>query len=174
MDTIAQPLIEAAQRGAPREIERLMDAVWPNAYRLAYSILGDSAAAQDAAQDACITIYHNVKSLRSAAAFRVWTYRIIVRAATRMQRRELNPQEIIEPAPAPDAIEILDLWRALAEIPRQLRVVVVLRYFEDLNSREIADVLGIPDGTVRVRLATAMRRLRPLLSDEDEVPLYAI
>ena len=174
MNTIPQALIEAAQTGDRTELGRLLEAVWPDAYRLAYSILCDRAAAEDATQDACITICRTITSLRSAAAFRVWTYRIIVRAAMQIHRRKPDFEGMSQSAQPPDPAEIVDLWHALAEIPRHLRAIVVLRYFEDLNSREIADVLGIPDGTVRVRLAAAMRRLRPLLSDEDEGQLYAV
>lgn len=63
-----------------------------------------------------------------------------------------------------DETASVDVWQALS-LPKKLRDVVVLRYFEDLSSREIASVLGVPDGTVRFRLMIAKRRLRPLLDD---------
>jgi RNA polymerase sigma-70 factor (ECF subfamily) len=163
---IPLPLVEAAQRGSTADLDALVEAVWPNACRLAFAILGDGASAEDTAQEACITMYRSITSLRSAAAFRVWFYRILVRAARGVQakndRREPHAQEA--PYRVDDAAS-LDVWRALATLPKNLRDVVVLRYFEDLSSREIASVLHIPDGTVRFRLMIAVRRLRPLLSD---------
>lgn len=59
----------------------------------------------------------------------------------------------------------MDVWRALQSLPADMREVVVLRYFEDLSSREIAAILRIPDGTVRFRLSRAKQQLRPLLDD---------
>jgi len=63
---------------------------------------------------------------------------------------------------------LLDVWNALDMLPQNLREVVVLYYYADLSSREIASVLDIPDGTVRFRLMVARRRLRDPL-DEDSV-----
>jgi RNA polymerase sigma-70 factor, ECF subfamily len=164
-------LVEAAQRGSPADIDALVEAVWPDACRLAYAILGDRASAEDAAQEACITMYRSITSLRSAAAFRVWFYRILVRAASGVREKSRRQQPNAEDLSyrVDDAASI-DVWRALAALPKHLRDVVVLRYFEDLSSREIASVLRIPDGTVRFRLMIAMRRLRPLLSDRPESP----
>lgn len=167
MKRIPEETIEAARTGGAVEVERLMEAAWSDAYRLAFSVLGDAEAAKDAAQEACVTMYRAVGSLRSSAAFRVWLYRIVVRAAMEQQRRSVLPvAERADVNGSPD--QTIDVWRALDALPPKLRAVVVLRYFEGLNSREIASVLRVPDGTVRFRLASAMRRLRPLLSDTDE------
>lgn len=167
MKRIPEETIEAARTGGTAEVERLMEAAWPDAYRLALSVLGDAHLAQDAAQEACVTMYRAIGSLRSSAAFRVWLYRIVVRAAMEQQRRSAQaaPESAIASG---DPEQTMDVWRALDALPPKLRTVVVLRYFEGLNSREIASVLRVPDGTVRFRLASAMRRLRPLLSDTDE------
>lgn len=167
MKRIPDETIEAARAGGAAEVERLMETAWPDAYRLAFSVLGNAEAAQDAAQDACVTMYRAIGSLRSSAAFRVWLYRIVVRAAMEVQRRGTQPAPQTA-VPSADTELTIDVWRALNALPPKLRAVVVLRYFEGLNSREIASVLRVPDGTVRFRLASAMRRLRPLLSDTDE------
>ena len=58
------------------------------------------------------------------------------------------------------------MWRALDALPRALRTVVVLTYFEELTSAEIAGVLGIPAPTVRFRLMRARQRLKPLLDPD--------
>jgi len=69
---------------------------------------------------------------------------------------------------ATDQSATIDVWRALSALSHKLREVVVLRYFEDLSSPEIASVLGVPEGTVRFRLMIARQRLRPLLGDYNE------
>jgi RNA polymerase sigma-70 factor, ECF subfamily len=167
---MAQPvpseLVEAARRGSALEIERLLQAVWPVAYRLAYSVLGDRETAQDAAQESCVILYRTIASLRDPAAFRTWFYRIVVREASSLKRRHLESNIGEEPAQqVEDRTTALDVWRALSTLPHHLRDVVVLRYFEDLPSREIASILRIHDGAVRFRLMVARRRLRPLLGD---------
>lgn len=168
---VSAELIEAAQKGAPSEVERLLEAIWPDAYRLAYSVLRDAQRAEDAAQEACIIIYRTIASLRSPLAFRVWVYRIVVRAAI-----GLRPQGIAEqislPIEATEAsVTAIDVWRALSTLPTKLRDVIVLRYFEDLSSREIACIMRLPEGTVRFRLAIAKRRLRPqLICTDQKIP----
>ncbi|MBC5798576.1 MAG: sigma-70 family RNA polymerase sigma factor [Candidatus Eremiobacteraeota bacterium] len=90
----------------------------------------------------------------------------MVREASELKRRRSRIERATEPAAnTVDQTASMDVWRALSALPQKLRDVVVLRYFEDLSSREIASVLRIPEGTVRFRLMIAKRHLRPLLSD---------
>ncbi|MEO6912468.1 MAG: RNA polymerase sigma factor, partial [Candidatus Baltobacteraceae bacterium] len=163
-------LVEAARDGSPAQIERLVEAIWPDAYRLARAILGERQGAEDAAQEACIILYRTISSLRSSDAFRAWFYRIVVREASELKRRGYRIGQAPEAAPdCTDQTAAIDVWRALSALPQHLREVVVLRYFEDFSSREIASILQIPDGTVRFRLMIARRRLRPLLGDTPEI-----
>jgi RNA polymerase sigma factor (sigma-70 family) len=167
---MAQPvpsaLVEAARCGGALEIERLLQAVWPVAYRLAYSVLGDSETAQDAAQESCVILYRTIASLRDPAAFRAWFYRIVVRKASSLRPRHVESNVGKEPAQEmEDRTTTFDVWRALSMLPQHQRDVIVLRYFEDLPTREIASILRINDGAVRFRLMVARRRLRPLLGD---------
>jgi RNA polymerase sigma-70 factor, ECF subfamily len=166
----APELVEAAIQGGPPEVERLIEAVWPDAYRLAYAILAERQSAEDVAQESCVIIYRTIGSLRAAAAFGVWFYRIVVRRATEAKKRRNRIDPVItDTTVAEDCTATIDIWRALASLPADLRDVVVLHYFEDLSSREIAAILRIPDGTVRFRLMTAKRRLRPLLDHASPV-----
>lgn len=163
---VPSALVEAARCGGALEIERLLRVAWPVAYRLSYSVLGNREAAQDAAQESCVILYRTIASLRDPAAFRVWFYRIVVREASRLKRRHVESNAGKEPAQqSEDRTPAFDVWRALSTLPRHLRDVIVLRYFEDLPSRQIASVLRISDGAVRFRLMVARRRLRPLLGD---------
>jgi RNA polymerase sigma-70 factor (ECF subfamily) len=161
-------LVDAARTGGRDEIELLLRTVWPDAYRLARAIVGEGQTAEDAAQEACIIVYRTIASLRSSAAFRTWFYRIVVREAAELKRRRSRTEPAEATAIAADQTAPIDVWRALSALSQKLREVVVLRYFEDLSSPEIAAVLGIPEGTVRFRLMIARRRLRPLLDDYSE------
>ena len=161
-------LVLAAQSGDERDIERLLRVIWPDAYRLAGAILLDRAIAEDVAQEACIKVYRGIAALRIPQAFRSWLYRIIVREALKHKKIQALPvSESLSASYCDDPTASLDLWHALGTLPNTLRAVVVLRYFENLTSREIGAVLGVPHPTVRFRLMTALRRLQPLLAQSD-------
>jgi RNA polymerase sigma-70 factor, ECF subfamily len=164
-------LIEAARAGAPQDVERLIEAAWPHAFRIARSILHDHALAEDAAQDACASVYLAIPTLRSADAFSVWFYRIVVRAAWAIERRR-PPLAVIEPSVDETrdfdrSVMRLDVLSALARLSAAQRTAIVLHYYAGLNSREIAAVLRIPDSSVRFHLMRAKRVLERLLSDRD-------
>lgn len=158
--------IAAACAGDREQIERLLEDAWPHAYRIAFSILRDPELAKDTAQDACASVLTGIGSLRSPQAFRVWFYRIVVRAATHAVRG-MQPQPLHERTPAAhaDTAQRIDLQSALGELSPVQRTAVVLHYYAGLNSSEIGGITGVPSATVRFRLAMAKRRLRGLLEE---------
>jgi len=166
-------LASAASSADAGEREALVRVLWPNAYRIAWSILGDHGAAEDAAQAACATICAKLPSLSDARAFAGWAYRIIVshardhaRASSRLRRREsLGFDEVAAHSTHDDPSGRLDLESAIARLPESLRLPLELHYFVGLSSAEVGTALGLPAATVRFRLMIARRRLRPLLSD---------
>jgi RNA polymerase sigma-70 factor (ECF subfamily) len=163
-----QEQVAAARRGDANAITDLVRSVWPDAYRIAWSILQDHADAEDAAQDACARMMTTLASLRDPARFGVWFYRIVVNQARQKQREHLRRRDLTQDTHVvgltPD--ERIDVARAIAALDPSLRIVIVLRYFYDLNSSEISAVLGINAVTVRWRLMRAHRRLRPLLEPQ--------
>ncbi|MDQ2681559.1 MAG: RNA polymerase sigma factor [Candidatus Eremiobacteraeota bacterium] len=168
-------VIEAAKDGGSAQIELLVETAWPDAYRLALAIVGERQRAEDAAQEACIILYRTISSLRTPAAFRSWFYRIVVREASEIKRRGIRTEPASQSiVPTADETASIDIWRALSALPHNLRTVVVLAYFEDLKSREIASILRIPDATVRFRLMIAKRRLRPLLGNAYEPATHPV
>ncbi|HYF80498.1 MAG TPA: sigma-70 family RNA polymerase sigma factor [Symbiobacteriaceae bacterium] len=142
------------------------------AVRIAYSFTGSVTVAEDAVQEAFIQVLRNISSLRDPTAFRPWFYRIVVNAARRLSRNthrclplNLDEHDKADPsAVTPDeavleAEEVRQLWQAIALLDEGHRVPIVLRYFIKLSEREIAEILGIPPGTVKSRLHTARRML---------------
>lgn len=171
--------IEAARAGDSAALDALLRAIWPDAYRIALSILRAPAAAEDAAQEACARMMLAIGGLRSSAAFGVWFYRLVVREALAIERRTrahdvLDPQTVASASPLTDALVRLDVLRALGALPPRQRAVVALHYYADLNSREIAGILRVPEGTVRYRLSLARRRLETLLAAHAPRPLAKV
>ncbi|HTX60434.1 MAG TPA: sigma-70 family RNA polymerase sigma factor [Verrucomicrobiae bacterium] len=169
-------LIDAARRREEGASDRLVAAAWPHAYRIAYSIVRERSAAEDAAQEACAIVYRRIVQLRAAQAFRVWFYRIVMRAATQLERRNLVLRAI-EWRSGPgddldDCIVRVDVLQALAKLTRAQRTAVVLHYYAELNSREIGEVLDVPGSSVRFHLMQAKRRLEELLG-ERRLPAFA-
>jgi RNA polymerase sigma factor (sigma-70 family) len=175
-------LARAASGGDERDYETLVRALWPNAYRIAWSVLGERGAAEDAAQAACAAICVKLHDLADVRAFPGWAYRIIVshardhaRARARLRRRETvgydeaagvttrnDPRARLDLEVADDR---LDLEAAIGMLPEPLRLALELHYFVGLTSSEVGRALGVPAATVRFRLMIARRRLRPFLSD---------
>lgn len=148
-------------------LERLIAAVWPDAYRLAAGIVHDRGLAEDVAQEACAAMAVALASLKDARAFRTWFYRLVVHEAINVARRQPKLASIDESAFKPieeDRAQSLDLANALRRLPREQRAVVLLHYYAGLNSREIAEAAHLPASTVRFHLMLARRALRRAIS----------
>jgi RNA polymerase sigma-70 factor (ECF subfamily) len=163
--SVHEKLVDEAINGSADALQRLLGAVWPDAYRIAHSIVRNRAAAEDAAQESCATVYRCIASLRSADAFRVWFYRIVTREALRQCRASTALTAVAVTPDSPDRESGLDISRALESLSPDLRAAVVLHYYAELTSKEIGGVLGVAAATVRFRLMIARRRLKPLLSE---------
>jgi RNA polymerase sigma factor (sigma-70 family) len=161
--------IDAAQHGDAQALESLIATAWPHAFRIAFSMLRHPMSAEDAAQDACARVVHALPGLRSSAAFGLWFYRLVVREVLIHERRRrvhepLDPLALPSDSGLTDALVRLDVLDALGTLPPKQRAVIALHYYADLSSREIAGVLGIPDGTVRYLLSLARKQLETALA----------
>jgi RNA polymerase sigma-70 factor, ECF subfamily len=166
--------VNAARAGDAEATAELLRLAWPNAYRIAWSILQERGAAEDAAQDACARVLSALDGLRSSERFAPWFYWIVVNESRRRLRsnaREVSLEsglrrenEISADSEATRAGHI-DLRRALASLEPDLRLAIVMRYYFGLSSTEIARIVNASPVTVRWRLMIARRRLRTLLEE---------
>jgi RNA polymerase sigma-70 factor (ECF subfamily) len=161
-----------AQAGDAEAFSVLASQAVERLHGVAYRILRDADRADDATQRALISAWDHLGELRDPDRFDAWTYRLVVHAAYREARRERSQHDRIRLIPmhgASDADpfgEIADrdlLDRAFRSLSPEHRAVMVLHHYADLPLAEIADVLGIPVGTVGSRLHHAARRLRAVL-----------
>ena len=171
-------LVERAQGGDLGAFEDLASATHPRLYRIALGILRDSDRAKDAAQDALIDIWRNLRTLRDPGAYVTWSNRVAVRACLRevRQRRHLPPYPLSEvrwesrAADTTDAVLDHDqLERGFRRLSVEHRAVIVMRYLLDLPYDDIAAVLEVSPGTVASRLNRAMGALRAAI-EADERP----
>jgi len=155
--------VRAAQRGSASGIEALFRLHWPRAYRAAYLVVHDTAAAEDIAQEAFIAAVRNLDRFDRSRPFGPWLHRIVVNRAIDWTRtRQLRAEaELVEDVPAPPR-EPLDgsLLGALAALPPEHRAVIVLRHLLGYTPGEIAELLGLPRGTVNSRLRRGLDSLQ--------------
>jgi RNA polymerase sigma-70 factor (ECF subfamily) len=151
----------AARAGDRAALERLLHAHADRIHAVCRRIVGNAEDALDATQEAMIAVARGITRFDGSARISTWIYRVATNAALdelRRQRRRPVPAEPVigadpraEPTAAVDAR--LDIDAALATIPEDFRIAVVLRDLCDLDYAEIASILDVPPGTVRSRIA---------------------
>lgn len=129
----------------------------------AWSVLRDHHAAEDVAQEALVTAYRKLASLRRGEFFAAWVCRIARREAQRELRRRKRERQALadQPPRQPDRDEAgqQELMRAVVALPPRMRALVMMAYFEDRSAAEIAHLQDCPVGTVTKLLSRARRRL---------------
>lgn len=145
-----------------------------SAYRLAYSYVRNKEDALDIVQDAIHKAFISIEKLKHTGSLKSWFFRIIVTTSLDFIRKQKKVHvmddenlEVILPG-SHDHYPNLDLAQSLEELPGKYRVVIILRFFEDMKIDEIAEVLHENVSTVKTRLYQGLQRLRVNLSEEDQ------
>lgn len=170
-------LVERAAKGDQQAFEALVRASSNRLFAIAWRILRDHHLAEDAVQQALVTIWDELPRLRDPDRFEAWTYRLIVRAAMAEARRgrrgalvRLLPDDA-DASPAPDQYRpIADrdrIERGFRRLTPEQRAVLVLQHYAGLSLTEIADALGIPVGTAGSRIHYAARALRSAIEADE-------
>ena len=178
VEDVDAELIGRAQHGDEEAFASLAVAVGDRLHAVSHRILRDTDLAEDATQQALLTIWRDLPQLRDPARFDAWSYRLLVRACyaearrTRRAAPNLHLLPVDQPVAGEGLSSVVDrdqLERGFRRLSIDHRAVVVLHHYLDLPLDEVADVLGVPVGTVRSRLHHAMRGLRAAL-DADARP----
>ncbi|MFI6600724.1 RNA polymerase sigma factor [Nonomuraea sp. NPDC050536] len=153
-------LVRTAQRGDALAMQELLAVLAPYVGRLAGPIALDDG--QDAAQEALIAIFTNLKQLKEPAALFGWARAITVREAVKVARKagRARPAELHEVPDRGDPQLSADVRDVLERLSPEHRCVLVLRDLEGLDEESIGALLAVPAGTVKSRLFRARRRFR--------------
>lgn len=177
---------ETGEKGAAQQLEQILTNGLAPLYRSAYRILGNSADAEDAVQDALLAAYTHLNQFRGQAEISTWLTTIVLNCARMHVRRwprhvyvsldesggELQPPSMFDrlsdhrPNPEDESIksEISDRLNHLhRQLSPTLRTAFQLRDIEGLSVRETARILGTPTGTVKAQSARARKRLKELM-----------
>lgn len=168
-------LVARSRCGDTAAYDQLVGAYQHRIFSLAYRITGNREDAWDAAQEAFLKAYRNLRGFHGRAAFSTWLHRIAVNAALDVVRRRPAqlPVSLDVPLSALDdpADEVMRkdvqqrVHRAIATLPFEQRVVIALRDLQGMRYEEIAEALQIPVGTVRSRISRGRETLRVMLAD---------
>ena len=162
--------------GDESAIEQLIYVYQGNVFRLALSVLNDPVDAHEATQDTFIAMLRGLKSYRERSSFKAWLYTIALnisrnrlRKRKTLERLNRSLQAIFrvqsQKMPSPEEAVIQNekdaaLWKALNRLGEKQRIPLVLRYFHNLSTAEIAEIMDINEGTVHSRLHIGRERLR--------------
>ena len=153
-----------------REFEERLRESATLAVRVAYGVVRNHQDAEEIAQEAFVRAYRSFSSLRDRAAFRAWLVRLTWRLAIdrwRSDRRRKVREDAGDTVAVASTAEAMAsanerarrLWRAIDELPEKLRQAIVLSAIEGYDVREVASLLGLPEGTVKSRLFLARKGL---------------
>jgi RNA polymerase sigma-70 factor (ECF subfamily) len=160
-------LVRRARQGSHEAASELFRHHWRAAWQIAYSVLGSRAAADDAAQEAMISAFRSLEGFDVRRPFGPWIKRIAYNRAVDELRRRRPDSASTEPEdPAPELAAAGPASAAVARLSLDRRTVIVLHYWLDCTQAEIAEILGVPTGTVASRLGRALDELRSRLEEE--------
>jgi RNA polymerase sigma factor (sigma-70 family) len=172
-------LVARAQDGDREAFSTLAAASYSRLHRVAQNILSDLDLADDATQQALVSMWRNLPRLREPSRFEAWSCRILVNACYSEARKAhrwlpaLDPERDEDPGSAAALSGVVyrdQLERAFRRLPIDQRAVVVLHHYLDLPLDRVAEVLDIPLGTVHSRLHRAMGALRAALEADARLP----
>lgn len=166
-------LVERAQEGDDVAFTELVDLDGDRCYAIAYRILRDVERAQDAVQQAFLLAWRELPRLRDPERFEVWLHRLVVNACYEELRRyrrwsaNVRSLPVDGPGRSDETVAIGDrdaLERAFTALSPEHRAVVVLHHHAGFPLASIAEIVGVPVGTVKSRLHYATRILRETLA----------
>jgi len=193
MDHDEEERLQSWRRGDEAAARELFARYYPRAVRIALLSGLSSADAQDCAQDAFVQAYERRTQLRDLKAFPLWFHRIVTRrildtlSGPRKRERPLESESGAESwsaaqmasyAPPSDELVVLaeereEIWRWVQALAPRARTAIVLRYYADFSSREVASMLDVREGAARVILHRAIAELRERMRAAHEpTPAY--
>lgn len=161
-----ESLVKRAQRGDADALEEVISATFRLVRKLAAPLL-PACAVDDAVQETYLIVVQKLHYLQNPAAFRSWLSRIALHVCYGWRRKSRPTEELSEAHAVTDLAQSdqrLRLQSALNVLSKNDRDILILREYLGLSYEEIADVLVLPEGTVRSRLFNARKRLRELLT----------
>jgi RNA polymerase sigma-70 factor, ECF subfamily len=163
---------QQAVEGDERAFAALVGPLVEPALRLAYSMLGDRAEAEDATQEALTSAWRKLGQLRGDSPVRPWLFAIVINRCRNTRRtRWFRLIRLADPVsrgePKELSLDRLEIDRAIKALPERDRQALFLHFYLDLPLEEVAEALNISASAAKARIYRACARLRPGLTEED-------
>jgi RNA polymerase sigma-70 factor (ECF subfamily) len=161
-----------SRRGDRRALEALVERHFASAYRLALRLLGDPGSAEDAAEEAFLGLIRGAPRFEKGRSFDPWFRTLVLNSARKASRSRLRRdvheraaarERGFEAAPLP-SLEGAELAEHVARLPLDVRVPIVLHYYDGLSHERVAEVTGCPTGTASSRIRRGLEQLRESLA----------
>ncbi|MEG2174353.1 MAG: RNA polymerase sigma factor [Oscillospiraceae bacterium] len=166
-------IVHSAKEGDPDSFAKVYDMIAPELYKVALYMLGNAQDAEDAVSETFVEAYKGIRNLRDESSFKRWMMTILsVRCKRRIggyikERKNVDIDEMVD-LPAPDtgvsSFEHVSVHDALSTLTEQERQIVVLATVQGYTTREVAEMLDLPHGTVSSKLHRTLRKLRKVLA----------
>lgn len=165
-------LVRRAQKGDKNSLVELVMRRKDQLYRIAYSYMGEEQSALDMMQETIVNAFHSIEKLRQPEHFYLWYTRILINNCKDNLRRgkrvtflnEFKERRTEDPSWSENW---LDIKQGLKRLNEEYREVIIMRYMEDLPIKEIAQILGYPEGTVKSRLHYGLKALRKYVGEKE-------
>ena len=162
-------LVDKAKKGNGKAFTKLIEENIKSIYRVAKGILSSEDDIEDAIQNTILKAYSNIKTLRKEELFKTWLIKILINECNKIynfNKKCISLDKVIEEQ-YNDKYENLDFKIAVDSLPEELRLVIVLFYFEDLKISEVSEIIGIPEGTVKSRLSRAKTKISESINGKE-------
>ncbi|HIR12598.1 MAG TPA: RNA polymerase sigma factor [Candidatus Choladousia intestinavium] len=160
-------LVGQAKNGSAHAFALLYKEIYQDLYRFAFYTLRHPQDAEDAVSEAVTDAFSQIRSLKEAAAFKAWMFRILTAKCRRKLKQYVDKTEELEetiPGKSRDWNEDLDVRQAFFSLSQEERLILSLNLFAGYTSQEIGGLLKLPSGTVRSKQSRALRKMEQQLS----------
>lgn len=164
---LQEKLVKKAQKGDDKAFLKLIEPEKEKLYRMAFMYVKDESDALDVVQETIYKAYVAIDKIKEASYFSTWLTRILINTSLdylKMKNKvipiEQDAVERIESAEKLETEDRLDLQHAIEQLDDKYKTVIMLRYFQDLTVKQIAELLEYPEGTVKTNLHRAVNKLR--------------
>ncbi|MTK10710.1 MAG: sigma-70 family RNA polymerase sigma factor [Clostridiaceae bacterium] len=162
--------IKLAKRGDNEAFSKLIKFYEKDLYRVAIAMLKNDDDALDGIQDAILKAFEAMKNLKKPEYFKTWLIKILINSCNAIinkKRKIVAYEDYINKSYEEEHCGKIDIKDAVNKLDYELRILIILYYYEDMSLKNISESLNIPEGTIKSRLSRARGYLKEYLSDEE-------
>lgn len=175
-------LVEKLRKGNVQAFDCLYEKYKNPVLKMAYLISGNAQDSEDIAQETFVICFLHIKELKEAASFRPWLYQILTRTAwkyCKKKSKEIPKEDLMEKmenvASKESSLDLIirkeqakDIWKVIDGLHIKQRTAIILYYYQDFSTKEIAGIMHCMEGTVKSRLFTGRNHIKKLVEQSEE------